>query len=414
MRTLRTLRAAAAAMVLALVAGGCSLIGGGDTYDVVAYFPRAVSLYEEGSVQVLGLPAGEVSDIEIIGDQVKVTMAIDSDIPIPVGVQAAIAPQSLIGERRVQLSPPYQEGDETIGDGYVISIEDTITPVEPDEAFQALKDFLDTLDADGLGRLIDNGADTLDGQGENLGAALDELTTLVDNVEANDADIISIAERFDEFTSTLLTREAQLAEAIDDFASVAEILAEERANIEALVNSLTDLSGAGLDLVSEHAVRLRTDVDILTRLAASIQANLGAVEDVLEGGLALSEGLANSYNPVLEAINLRTNLDGVVAAVLNPLLQTLGLAPICLDLLGTNCPPGTTILDSLGLGGILPSDAGDGDATPADLAVPTTPVDAIIAALGTPGAPTDSSPVTSDDDDPSLLERLVGTFLGVG
>src|SRR5690606_34276306 len=131
-----------------------------------------------GSVQVLGLPAGEISGVEVVGDQVKVTMAIDSDIPIPVGVKAAIAPQSLIGERRVQLSPPYREGDPVIEDGYEIELADTVVPVEPDEAFLALKEFLDTLDANGIGRLIENGAETLDGQGENLGSALDELTTL--------------------------------------------------------------------------------------------------------------------------------------------------------------------------------------------------------------------------------------------
>lgn len=397
------LRVLAAVVALALVAGSCSLIGGGDTYEVVAYFPRAVSLYEQGSVQVLGLPAGEIQDIEIVGDQVKVTMAIESDIPIPTGVQAAIAPQSLIGERRIQLAPPFQEGDETIEDGYVIEQEDTIVPVEPDEAFAALKEFLDTLDANGIGRLIENGAETLDGQGQNLGNAIDELATLVDNVEDNDADIISIAERFDDFTSTLLTRESQLASAIDDFASVADILAEERQNIEALVNALTSLSGSGLDLVSEHAVRLRSDVRILTRLAASIQANLGAVEDVLDGGLALSEGLAASYNEELRAINLRSNLDSVVTTLLNPLLQTLGLDPICLELIGSDCPPGSGLL---GLSG--------DDVVAADVPAPTSPIDDILVAFGTPGEPTATGSAATGAGDDSLVDRLLGTFLGVG
>lgn len=417
------IRTMVCAVALALTAASCSIIGGGgDTYEVIAYFPRAVSLYEEGSVQVLGLPAGTISGVEVEGDQVKVTMEIDSDIPIPEGVMAAIAPQSLIGERRVQLSPPYREGDPVIEDGYVIQQEDTVIPVEPDEAFQALKDFLDTLDANGIGRLIENGAETLDGQGQDLGNALDELTTLVSNVEAHDDDIISIAERFDDFTSTLLTREAQLGNAIEDFASVANILAEERSNIENLVNALTNLSGSGLDLVSEHALRLRTDVDIVTRLAASIKANLSGVEDVLEGGLALSEGLANSYNPELHAINLRTNLDGVVAGVLNPLLQTLGLAPLCLDLIGSNCPPGTTLLDSLGLGGVLPSQATGTDpgaaddvgATEAELVAPTTPIDSIITAFGTPGEPTETGPVDTETSEPSTIDRLLSTLVGIG
>lgn len=404
-------RIAVALIVLAAGIGVYSfLTREDDTYDVVAYFPRAVSLYEQGSVQVLGLPAGRIADIEVVGDQVKVTMAIDDDIPIPTGVQAAIAPQSLIGERRIQLSPPYREGDETIDHGHVITEDNTIVPVEPDEALDALKEFLDSLDANGIGRLIENGAETLDGQGENLGQAIDELTTLVDNIEDNDADIISIAERFDDFTSTLLTREAQLASAIDDFATVAGILADERGNIEALIDALADLSGSGLDLVSEHAVRLRTDVDILERLAASIAVNIDTVDDIVPGALELSRGLANAYNPEVDAINLRTNLDSVVVAVLDPLLKSLGLPPInCLDLISTVCPEGTSIVD--GLGNLV--GAGTDGAVSAELPSPTSPIDDILATLGTPGEVTETAPAQNASD-PSLLDRFVGTFLGVG
>ncbi len=47
-------------LVIALASASvaaCGVIGGGgDTYRVTAYFPRAVALYEEGQVRVLGLP----------------------------------------------------------------------------------------------------------------------------------------------------------------------------------------------------------------------------------------------------------------------------------------------------------------------------------------------------------------------
>lgn len=396
------------ALVVALVASGCSVLERGGTYDVVAYFPRAVSLYESGAVQVLGLPAGEVTDVEVVGDQVKVTMAIDDDVPIPEGVKAAIVPQSLIGERRVQLFPPFQEGDPVVSDGHEISQQDTIIPVEPDEALAALEEFLRQLDPDGLGRLIDNTATALDGQGETLGAALDELSELVGNVEENDDDIIAIAERFDDFTATLLSREAQLGEALDDFAVVADVLAQERADIEALVSGLADVSGGGLDLVSEHAVRLRTDVDILTRLASSIQANLGSVQDLLDAGPDIVDGFIGAYNPDLRALDLRNNFTPLVSAALSGLLEGLGLDDIafpCIALLGTQCPGG----------GLIELDGGGADAVPAALEKPTTPVDDILALLGSPtetGAATPAEVTTADES--SVWDRLVGTFLGVG
>ncbi len=396
-------RRAVAPLLAALVAlSGCSLVGGGDTYDIVASFPRAVSLYEEGAVQVLGLPAGEVTDIEVVGDQVKVTLAIDSDIPLPDDVRAAIAPQSLIGERRVQLFPTFQQGDTLAQDGHEIAIEDTIVPVEPDEALAALKEFLDSLDPNGVGRLIDNAATSLDGQGESLGSALDELSELVGNIKDNDDDLIRIAERFDAFTTTLLTRESQLAQALDDFAVVADVLADERDDIEALISGLADLSGDGLDLVSEHAVRLRTDVAILTRLTESIDQNLAGVDDLLEGGAGLIDGFISAYDPDLRALNLRNSFAPLVEEALAPLFDSVGIPLPCV-------PVDVACAD----GDLLPLDAERGVA--ADLAAPTTPIDDVLALLR---APTTSPDPSSDDPvegrDQGLFQSFLGTFFGVG
>jgi virulence factor Mce-like protein len=396
-------RLVAVVLAATLSLTGCSLIGGGDTYEVIAYFPRAVSLYEAGAVQVLGLPAGEVADIEVIGDRVKVTLAVDSNVPLPVDVRAAIAPQSLIGERRVQLFPPFQEGDELVRDGHEISIEDTIIPVEPDEALASLKEFLDALDPKGAGRLIDNAATALDGQGEQLGSALEELSGLVGNIEDNDDSIISIAERFDDFTSTLLTRESQLATVMDDFAVVAEVLADERGEIEALITGLANLSGDGLDLVSEHAVRLRTDVQILQRLTASINANLEGVDALIQGGSQQIDGFIGAYNPTVRAINLRNNFSPLLESALAPLFDEAGIPFPCLPVDVACASGGVGQLDAAGA------------AVEADLPRPTTPIDDVLGLLGSPTvarAASATEPVGAPQR--GVLERFLGTFLGVG
>ena len=59
-----------ALLSLALVVGalglpGCGLLGGGGSYQVTAYFDRAVSVFPSGDVRVLGLPAGSIAEVEI-------------------------------------------------------------------------------------------------------------------------------------------------------------------------------------------------------------------------------------------------------------------------------------------------------------------------------------------------------------
>ncbi len=68
---------------------------------MIAFFPRGVGVYPSSQVRVLGLPAGTVDKVEVVGTQVRITMSIDKDVPVPKDVKALLAPQSLIGERYV-------------------------------------------------------------------------------------------------------------------------------------------------------------------------------------------------------------------------------------------------------------------------------------------------------------------------
>jgi virulence factor Mce-like protein len=388
---------------------GCSLApGGGDGgMKLTAYFPKAVALYDQSQVRVLGLPSGSVEKVTTEGDRVRVDMRIDDGVPIPRGVQAAIIPNSLIGERYVQLFPAWTEGDPKAEDGTVIALEDTIIPVEPDEALEALKEFLDTLDPEGVGRLIDNAAGTLEGNGQAVNDALGSFSELVADFAENDDVIIRILENFDEFSATLLTREQQLGEVMDAFATATEVLADERAEIEGLVNGLADVSSDGLDLLAEHAVRLEEDIAVLTRLGRSVGSQLEAVEQLLSAGPILTAGLRESYNPQFHALNLRNSFSPVAQQVLDPLFDELGvqIPSVCVPV-DVQCTP------QAGSGQVSGQSEG-----------PVTPVDDIAGFLGSqrgadPAAGAGEVEAETEERSPSVAQRIadgagsVGTFLG--
>src|SRR3546814_2951897 len=79
-----------------------------------------------------------------------------------------------------------------------------------------------------------------------------------------------------------------------------------------LVAGLADLSREGLELVGEHAGELRTDIQTLADAAATIDANLSSVTQLLEAGSLLTTGLGSAYNPELRAIDLRNNFTPLV------------------------------------------------------------------------------------------------------
>ena len=389
-----------ALVAMAALLPGCAVFGGGGGgIELTAFFPKAVALYDQSQVRVLGLPAGSVKEVKTEGDRVRVVMQLDEDVAVPADVRAIIIPNSLIGERYVQLFPAWTEGEPKAEDGAVIDLERTIIPVEPDEALAALKEFLDTLDPEGVGRLIDNAATTLEGNGQPLNEALASFSQLAETFAENDDVIVSILENFDDFTATMLTRERQLGEIMDAFATASGVLADERAELEGLINGLAQVSNDGLDLVAEHAARLETDVATLTRLVRSVDTQLDAVEDLLNAGPLLTSGLLEAYNPQFHAINLRNSFSPVAQQALDPLFDALGvdLPSVCVPV-DIECEP----------------QAGQAGRLTAQSTSEPTPVDDIATLLGSRrAAPVDDEPERS----PSLAERIadgagsVGSFL---
>jgi virulence factor Mce-like protein len=379
------------ATVLAVALAGSLLAacsGGGGGYHLTAYFARGVSLYAGSDVRVLGLPAGKIDRIAIAGTRVRVDMTIRKDVPLPDGVQATLIPVSLIGERYVQLFPAWTEGTPRVADGAVIPLERTSIPVEPDEALAALKRFLDSLDPDATGRLITNLADDLDGNGEALNGALQGLSELTASLADKDDELVRIIDHFDDFTATLVTREQQLGQVLSSFATTASVLAEERGDIERLVKALGQLSVDGLDLVSEHRVRLQHDVDVLTHTLLSVQTNIESVRQLLDAAPVMvagqdldgrNEGLLAAYDPEFHRIDLRN----ATSPVLSDLFRTIGLPSLAVCApVGVACAPGTTPLLAIPGPG-LPASTGVAAAAPAAPA-PASPVGAAIDLLGSP------------------------------
>jgi len=376
----------------------CSLVGGGgDTYTLTAHFPRAISVFPSSDVRVLGLPAGSVKKVEIDGDQVLVEMAIPSDIKVPTGAKAQIVPQSLIGERYIQLSPAYKDGMDTMQGGE--EIEDTIVPVEPDEALAALKEFLDSLDPQGIGRLVTNLDEDLEGNGSALNDTLGSLSELVAHFAAKDDVLLRIVDSFDRLSTTLVTREAQLGEVLDAFAEASQVLADERDSIGELVAGLADLSQTGLRLVGEHSSALRTDIQTLADAAATIDANLSSVTQLLSAGNLLTSGLIGAYNPTLRAINLRNDFSPLVTELVDLLVGELGLPSVCAVLPLPTCPE----VAGLGTG-----------ATTARLATTSrTPVGSLLTLLGAPTAPVEPGESGADRLG-GFVHDAASTLLGVG
>jgi phospholipid/cholesterol/gamma-HCH transport system substrate-binding protein len=272
-RTLRH-RASALLLALALLASGCGLLPGNGTYEVAAELTRSYNLFPGSPVRVLGVDVGRIVDLEVEPGRstVKVLMRIDGDVDLPADASAIVVPESLLGERYVQL-PAYTEGPR-LEAGTVIPVERTSVPFEFDEVLEGLNEFVGGLDGPEVGRFVDNLAEVLDGQGEQLGRTIDRAHEAIGVLKNNDDELVALASRLADLNATLGTRDQQIARIIQDFDTLARSLVDDAGDLDAALRGVVQLTGELDGLLAEHSDRLTSDIEVLTRVGRTAQRNL--------------------------------------------------------------------------------------------------------------------------------------------
>jgi phospholipid/cholesterol/gamma-HCH transport system substrate-binding protein len=340
MRALPTRPLLAVLAAVLAVTGLPACGGGGGGYTLTASFPRAVALYEESSVKVMGVDVGTVTDVEVQGDHIAVTMSIDDDVPLPDDVGAAIAPLTLIGERNIVLFPPWREGQRRAGDGDHIPEGRTRIPVEPDEALEAFNDLAEAIDPDAVNRLVTSGAANVEGQGASLNEAIGDISGLTGALAAQDEKLLEAAENLHDLAATLNTRSGQLGDVIDSFALVTGALADEREGLTRLLDGVVRLSDAGQRLLGAYEGTLPGDLATLAQLALTLSANSSSLEQIVDAFPRVAQAQIASFDPTAGArgaLVLNVNIPQTATAGLEPLFDLLGLPVPCVPVLGQAC-----------------------------------------------------------------------------
>lgn len=336
MTRVRDVGVALVAVAVLLGATGCS---SSESYEISARFSRAIALYDESDVKVMGATVGHVSDIEIDGDGIIVTMSIDEGVPIPADATAAIATVSLIGERTVVLGPAWTQGEEKMAPGTRIPIERTRIPVEPDEGLQVITDLIDAMDPDSVDRLLTEAAGALEGNGRTINQTLGQLAQLVPDLAEQDDELVEIAADVRRLAAVVERRDAQIGQLLEDFAAVSGTLAAERGSIVAFLDSLASLTAEGKALLTAHESTIPEDLETMASVALTIHANAEAVKLLVSGLERINGAVIEAWDPETQSLRARVHTTQTALGPLYNLLDALGLGRPCIPVLDTVCGP---------------------------------------------------------------------------
>lgn len=276
-RRLRLSRLLAAALGAALALSACST-GDAGTYLVTAEVSRAYTLFPGSPVRVLGVEVGYIDDIRIseASNSVFIDLRVEEDVQLPADVAAIIIPETMLGERYVQLEPPYDSGP-TMPDGGEIPRERTVVPREFDEVLSSLNQFVGGLDPDEVARLVTNLAEVLDANGAQFGETLDSAHGAINVLQDNDEDLIRLAQRLSELNQTIASRDTEIAQLLRDYNALISSLVDDKEDLDATLDGLVRLTRELNRLLVVNRANLERDIETLTRVTRTTNRNLDQI-----------------------------------------------------------------------------------------------------------------------------------------
>lgn len=256
----------AALVFLAFNAQSLPLIGGGTIYK--AQFSEAAGLRPGDPVRVAGVKVGTVESMALEDGAVMTELRV-TDAFVGDRSEAAIKIETVLGAKYVALVP---RGSGELDPDEPIPLERTASPYDVVEAFADLSTTVEDLDTAQLAGSFEVLADTFAETPEEVRTSLEGLARLSDTIASRDAQLEKLLTATRTVTEVLADRNGEFTQLILDSNTLLTEVQERRQLIDSILTSTQQLSEQLSGLVADNREaltpalqQLATVTDILAR-----------------------------------------------------------------------------------------------------------------------------------------------------
>lgn len=232
-------------------------------YHVTAEFATSPGLRSGFGVTYRGVQVGQLGSVKLVGHHVRVDLKIDRGVKLPAGVDAAVRRKSVVGEPYVDLTPTggRDPGGARLKGGAVIPLARTTTPLDYSTLFNSVSRLLDAVPTADLNRLLHATAVGVEGRGEDFRRLIASATQFTGDVAKDGPLLDQLADDLTTLVHTLATHRDSLGKGFDNLASLAQVLADNKANLVALLDKTPTLLHDVGDLLAKSGPDIGCTVD---------------------------------------------------------------------------------------------------------------------------------------------------------
>ncbi len=270
-------------------------------YTVDAIFTDAGGVFTDQEVTYRGMTVGQVGEMEVVEEGVKIELLIEEDYQIPAeNVGARVMFKSAVGEQFVDILPE-SKGEPYLEDGDTIPVSRTSIPVSTQALLSTTQSVLEGVPPDALAGALESLSEGLAGQGSDIALLLESLADLSDLFADRAPEVVGILENGTQVGDAFLRSKEEFTNAIRDLILVADLLADNRGNLERLMTNANILSDELVELIRENRGVLN---QVIKEFADINEFQAAKGEDIAE----LIEKLPNALENVIKTFESKTGL----------------------------------------------------------------------------------------------------------
>ncbi len=299
---------AAAALVLGVVLGGCSLesvpmpsLVGGPSYRLGAEFSDALNLPQGAPVKLHGNIVGTVERIRARDYVAHVTLRLRDGTPVPLGTRAEVRTTAPMGEAYVELTPPPNAGTSPVllHEGNRLPLSATTTAPDVTDLLVALSASVTGGPFADISTIVQQLQVALEGRTGDVQDLLSRLNTLVTGLNRHTEDIDRVLDGMDRLGASLARDAPTLARALDDLTPAVQTLSTQRADLVRLLSRLSRLSRASLRVITATSASVLQQLEEVGPVLATLIANMDRMKPLMQGvldfGAALDSAAPGDY-----------------------------------------------------------------------------------------------------------------------
>ena len=302
-------------LILALIVAGVLwwVFTSTGTTKITATFARTVGIYKGSDVRVLGVPVGKVDSVTPDGQTVKVTMTVDRGVDLPADVRAVQVIPSVVADRYVQLTPAFSGGPKA-SRNITLTEKQTMVPVEVDQIYASLEKLSKALGPNGANKdgavsdLVAVGAQNLDGNGEKLGSAIENLSKATTTLSDSRGNIVDTIKNLDVFVGALKENDSQVRQFNNQMASFTTFLAGERQQLSAALNKLSIALGDVATFIADNREQIGETVNDLKPTTQALVNTQQSLKETLTVLPLTINNLINAYDAESGTIAMRLTI----------------------------------------------------------------------------------------------------------